>query len=85
MLELAENIEIICRSLIPSYQRNKMKKYELLKTPTQDFSNKINYLSVKFYELNQKIKQTDFENLDHLLARIIDPLVEFYVIYFYLI
>ena len=64
---------------MPSFHRIKLKKFDLLKQPPHDFINKMNYLNVKFKELNSKIKQTDFQNLDQFLSRITEPLIELYV------
>ena len=78
---MSENIHAICKVIIPSYLKNKVKKFELLKLPFSDFVNKMNYLIVKFVELNNKVKQTDFQSLEQFLIRIVDPLIEFYVIF----
>lgn len=78
---MSQNIHAICKVIIPSYLKNKVKKFELLKLPFSDFVNKMNYLIVKFVELNNKVKQTDFQSIDHFLIRIVDPLIELYVIF----
>ena len=78
---MSENIDAITKVLIPSFLKNKVKKFELLKMPFSDFVNKMNYLIVKFVELNNKVKQTDFQSLEQFLIRIVDPLIEFYVIF----
>lgn len=76
---MSENIDAISKIIIPSFLRIKVNKFKLLKLSSSDFVNKMNYLIVKFVELNNKVKQTDFQNLDQFLFRIVDPLIELFV------
>ncbi len=82
IIQISENIDILAKCLIPGFLRIRVKRLELLKMPTTDFINKLTYLNIKFNELSNKVKQTDFENIDQFIFRIIDPLIEFYSIIF---
>jgi len=80
-------LDIISRSLIPSYREMKLKKLNLVRSnlSRESVYEKFKYLRIKFEELTVKVKQTEFQSLDDFLFKITEPTIELFVSHHFII
>lgn len=82
ILRCSKNLETISRSIIPSYQFLRLKRYEKNRAAGFALTEQFKYLHIKFDELVSKVKQTEFHNLEDFLFKVTEPIIELYNIIF---
>jgi len=83
ILRCTKHLDIIHRVIIPSYQAIKvsyLSNTDRMGLTADSLEDKFKYLKVKFIELSEKVKQTEFQNLADFMFKVIEPVVELYVI-----
>ena len=81
-MRCAKNIEILIKHIIPGFENLKLRNCEpnKINADLMKAVEKFNVFKVKFDELNRRIKKSEFDGVDDLLIKAIEPIVEFYVI-----
>jgi hypothetical protein len=82
ILRCSKNIENLFKIVIPGLDTLKTNKIDPYKMDLNLVSliERMNDLKQNFIQLNDRIKHSEFNNLDEFFLKILDPIVEFYVI-----